>query len=380
MSAMFERRVLVLTLLFVCGLARADADLQQFLEQTVGNARTSSGVPAVAALIQRNGKIEAQVASGVRATGHRETVTLKDQWHLGSCTKAMTATLVARLVEQGYLDFDDTMARIFPGIAARMHPDLHSVTVIQLLTHTSGLAPLTSPDELPAFMAVIKAEDRVRAQRAAVAVHYLSRPPASKAGQFVYSNLGYVIVGAIVEQRTGRTWEELIRDEVWKPLGIRDAGFGPPGHAGRYDQPLGHEWDNDLLKAMPPDDPDSDNPVAIGPAGTVYMRLTEWLAFAQDHLDGEHGKGKLLTPESYRRLHSAVGRNYAMGWGTLRAADGSLDVLTHAGSNGYWMSDVRIFPKRNLIFLTAMNAGGDRAQAADRDINKALTERLKPLD
>jgi CubicO group peptidase (beta-lactamase class C family) len=377
---MFVRRILVVTLLCVCGLAHADADLQQFLEQTVRGQLASSGVPAMAVMVQRDGKLEAQVAAGLRATGHPQPVTLKDEWHLGSCTKAMTATLVARLVEQGYLSFDDTVARIFPGVAARMHRDLHGVTVMQLLTHTSGLEPLTSPQELSSFMRAIKSAQGVRAQRAAVAVHYLAKAPASAAGEFVYSNLGYVIVGAIVEERTGRTWEDLILGEVWKPLGIRDAGFGPPGHSGRFDQPQGHEWRNDVLTALDPGDTDSDNPPVIGPAGTVHMRLADWMRFAQDQLDGEHGKGKLLTAESYRRLHSAVGRNYAMGWGTLRAADGSLDVLTHAGSNGYWLADVRIFPKRNLIFLTAMNAGGDRALVVDRALNKALTDRLKALE
>ncbi len=377
---MLKRRNPFFILLFVCGLAHADADLQAFLEITLKDARASAELPAVAALIQVDGKIEAQVAVGQRAVGRRQTVSLNDEWHLGSCTKAMTATLVARLVEQGFLDFDDTMARIFPGIAARMHRDLHAVTVAQLLTHTSGLPPLTSPGELPAFRAVIATEKGVRAQRAAVAVHYLSRPPKTKVGEFAYSNLGYTILGAIVESRTGRSWEDLVTEEVWKPLGINDAGFGAPGRASSLNQPQGHEWVDGKWVPMPPDDPESDNPPAIGPAGTVHMRLASWARFAQDHLDGEHGRGKLLTPESYRRLHSAVGRNYAMGWGALRDADGSVSLLTHSGSNGYWVAEVRIFPKRNTIALTALNAGGDAAEKADKEIGKAITEKLRPFD
>jgi D-alanyl-D-alanine carboxypeptidase len=372
-------RFIVASLLFSTA-AHADAELQAFLETTVKEARARADLPAVAALIRVDGKIEAQVAMGVRAVGRKQTVSLDDEWHLGSCTKAMTATLVARLVEQGFLSLDDTMARIFPGIAARMHPEFHAMTVAQLLTHTSGLPPLTSPEELPAFEAVIATGKGVRAQRAAIAVHYLSRPPKTRVGEFAYSNLGYTLLGAIVESRTGRSWEDLVTEEIWKPLGIQDAGFGAPGKAWSLNQPQGHEWGDGKWVSMSPDDPDSDNPPAIGPAGTVHMRLASWMLFAQDHLDGEHGRGKLLTPESYRRLHSAVGKNYAMGWGTLRDPDGSISLLTHSGSNGYWVAEVRIFPKRNTIVLTAMNAGGDPAEKSDKEIGKAITDKLKPFD
>ena len=333
--------------------------------------------------MQIDGKIEAQVAIGVRASGTpRQRSRLKDRWHLGSDTKAMTATLIARLVEQGYLGFDDTMAKLFPGIAARMNP---------ALSRRHGDA--TADSHLgPARADVRRGNDRVpwpssrrekglRAQRAALVVYYLSRRPASKVGEFPYSNIGYTILGAIAEERTGRTWEDLIRGEVWKPLGIRDAGFGPPGTflLSRPADGARAARTASTCRSIPPR-ASSDNPPAIGPAGTVHISLRDWLLFAQDQLDGEHGQGKLLKPESYRRLHTAVAQNYAMGWGVLRDQDGSISLLTHTGSNGYWVADVRIVPKRNLIMLTALNAGGDAAEKADRDIGKALQDHLKVFE
>jgi len=360
--------------------ANADAELQSFVEKTLNDVRMRAGLPAAAALVQIDGKIEAQVAIGQRAMGHEPAVTINDLWHLGADTKAMTATLIARLIEQGYFGYDDSMAKLFPGLAARMNPQLHDVTVAQLLSHTSGLPALSSAAELTEFDAAIKGEKGMRAQRAAVVVYYLSRRPASKVGEFSYSNIGYTILGAIAGERTGRTWEELIRAEVWKPLGIRHAGFGPPGNLSRLDEPMGHEWRDGRYVPLDPAKPGSDNPAVIGPAGTVHMSLRDWMLFAQDQLDGERGHGKLLKAESYRRLHSAVSKNYAYGWGVLRAADGSISLLTHAGSNGYWVADVRIAPKRNLIVLTTLNAGGDAAEKADRDIGKALQEHLKVFD
>ncbi len=377
---MNHRPWIAATLLLASAFARADAELQSFVENTLTEARTRAGLPAIAALVQIGGKTEAEAAVGVRALGRAEAVTPQDSWHLGSDAKAMTATLIARLVEQGFLGYDDSMAKIFPGIAARMNPALHDVTVAQLLTHTAGLPSLTGGPQMSAFLAVIKSEKGVRSQRAAMATHYLSRKPASPAGEFSYSNIGYAIAGAVAEERTGRTWEDLIRDEVWKPLGIRSGGFGPPGKAGRYDEPLGHESRDGRWVPVNPGDDNSDNPRAIGPAGTIHMSLDDWRLFVQDQLDGQLGAGKLLKPESYRRLHTPVTKNYAMGWGVLRAADGSISVLTHTGSNGLWVADVRMFPKRNLFFLIAMNAGGDVAEKTDKEIARALQERLKALE
>ena len=167
---------------------------------------------------------------------------------------------------------------------------------------------------------------------------------------------------------------------MWKPLGIHNAGFGAPGKPKKIDQPRGHETVDGVLVTLYPDDPGSDNPPAVGPAGTVNMSLGDWLLFAQDQLDGLHGHGKLLKPETYKLLQTPVTKNYALGWGVLRDKDGAITALTHMGSNGFWVSDVRIFPRHDIVVLTALNAGGDIGEGAARDIGRALQEKLKALE
>ena len=110
------------------------------------------------------------------------------------------------------------------------------------------------------------------------------------------------------------------------------------------------------------------------------MSLSDWLLFAQDQLDGLHGRGKLLKPESYKLLQTPVTKNYALGWGVLRDKDGTTTVLTHMGSNGRWVSDVRIYPRRDIVLLTATNAGGDDAEGAARELGKTLQEKLKVFE
>ena len=102
-------------------------------------------------MIQIDGKLAAEAALGVRALGsHPEPVTTNDRWHIGSDTKAFTATLIARLVEKGVMHFDDTLAASFPAFAEAMDPAYRTITVTQLLSHTAGLPPLTDDKDLPA--------------------------------------------------------------------------------------------------------------------------------------------------------------------------------------------------------------------------------------
>jgi len=355
----------------------AEASLDAFLRQALEAARSKHHVPAVAALVEVRGSAVAE-AVGIRAEGHPETASVDDRWQIGSDTKAFTATLVARLADRGVLSLDDTLPRLLPAMAGAMDPAYRSVTLAQVLSHTAGLAPLTDGKELPAFMEVIRGAGDVRAQRAAAARHYLARRPASKAGGFVYSNLGYIIAGAIVEARTGKSWEELVREEVFAPLGITHAGFGPPGTSARIDQPRGHRPSPGGLGALDPADPLSDNPPALGPAGTINISLADWARFARDQMDGARGHGKLLSAAAYRRLQTPVTGNYALGWGAKLDASGTPVILAHTGSNGYWLADIRILPADGLIELVAMNAGDSDAQKALEEIQAALRERFKP--
>ncbi len=366
---------LLALLLAVAPAAAADDSLDAFLRQALEAARSKHGVPAVAALVEVQGKV-AMAAVGVRAKGHPEPVAVDDRWQIGSDTKAFTATMIARLAERGVLSLDDTLAKCLPDAAGAMDPAYRGMTLAQLLSHTAGLPPLTDGKDLTAFLEVIRGARDVRGQRAAAARHYLALPPASKPGEFAYSNLGYIIAGSIAESRTGKSWEDLVREEVFAPLGITHAGFGPPGTPARIDQPRGHRSLLGWLFVLDPADPGSDNPPSLGPAGTINISLADWARFARDQMDGALGHGKLLAPATYRRLQTPVAGNYALGWGAQLDAAGAPVVLGHTGSNGYWLADIRIQPADGVIELIVMNAGDANAQQALAEIQAVLRTRI----
>ena len=156
----------------------------------------------------------------VRRNGSRRRM----KFHLGSCTKAMTATLIGQLLDAKTLTLDTPMQDIFPGIRPTMNPQMAKVTVAELLQHTGGLPPNVD------WWAIDATKKPLPAQRRMVVEEVLTAEPKNPPGtKYVYSNVGFVVLGAILEEKTGKPWEKLIDERLFTPLEMTTAGFGPPG-------------------------------------------------------------------------------------------------------------------------------------------------------
>src|SRR5262249_8110341 len=125
--------------LCACAAAREATPASAEVNALLAPVREKHNLPALAAAVVTSKGLVAVAAAGVRKRGDKPAVTADDQFHLGSDTKAMTAALIAGLVEEGKLRYDDTLAKAFPAQAKSMHPDLRKVTLEQLLTHHAGL-------------------------------------------------------------------------------------------------------------------------------------------------------------------------------------------------------------------------------------------------
>ena len=315
-------------------------------------------LPALAgAIVTGDGAVRIGVV-GVRKAGTTVAATPDDLWHLGSDTKAMTATVIARLVEQGKLTWDTTLADVFPDLAAGFDPAFRPVTVQQLLSHHAGLIKDLEWSRIARVGSL--RDQRIEALRIGTA-----KPPAYPIGATPhYANLGYVIAGAIIERVTGQPWEDVIRTQLFEPLRMTRTGFGGTGTPGELDQPWPH-----LAAAKPTtsNGPAVDNPAVIGPCGRVHAPLEDWAKFVADQLRGARGETALLKPESYSALHTAAGPgDFALGWITAERPWGGGPVLTHSGCNTMNFAVAWLAPKRNFAVLICLNQGDDvAAQAAD---------------
>jgi CubicO group peptidase (beta-lactamase class C family) len=249
-------------------------------------------LPAVSLAILRSDGIRKVGVVGVRKAGTDVQATLADSWHLGSDTKAMTATLLGVLVDQGRLAWTATMAESFPEMADAMDPVFRKVTLAHVLSHRAGLPANVNYDAYAGLATV-------QAQRLALAKAVLAAQPLNQPGStYLYSNVGYIVAGALAERITGMDWESALQQYVTSPLGMSSVGFGGLGTPGQIDQPWGHLEPGKPVLA---NGPDMDNPPVVAPAGRVHSTIQDWALFIGDQLRGVPGRRASCRPMATRR-------------------------------------------------------------------------------
>ena len=331
-----------------------------------------SAVPSLAAAVVTKDQIQATAAAGVRKQGDPTPVTPADKYHLGSCTKTMTATLAAILVEDGLLDWNSTVFDILGQSIPDIHSDFRSVTLEQLLAHVGGFATNPPPS---VWQQAWSDQGRIpeTEQRLAFCAALLKDKPAYSPGSKTeYSNQGYAVAGLMMETVAGRSWETLLAEKVFQPLGMESAGFRAPGTPNELDQPWGHRQG-----APVPPGQLADNPDAIGPAGTVHASIEDWARFAQYHLRRQ--PAPLLKNEAtLDKLHSTLPNSKAHSVGGWLAHDiprfGG-HCLQMVGSNTMWFSLMWILPEPGIAIVVTTNSGDPKAfKTLDRVAGKLIQQ------
>jgi CubicO group peptidase (beta-lactamase class C family) len=369
------RMALVATVLF-CAVGSTSA--QTSLDAVLVSFLARYELPAVAAAVVKGGKVVAVGAVGTRKAGAKIPVTVNDRFHLGSDTKAMTALLAAMFVEEGKIRWNSTVSEVFPEFSTKIDPGLRRVTLEQLLSHTSGI-----PSDNTVFgdlLAKSMLQDgNLDELRYWLVQQWIVQPLESEPGtKFAYANMNYVIVGAIIERVAGKTWDELITERVFAPLGLRSAGLGSQATLGKIDAPLGHVVIDGRTKPFLAG-PNGDNPPIIGPAGIAHMSVLDFARWAGWNA-GEGKRGpKLVQPETLKKLHTPVismpdkkdaapgtppRGKYALGWGQLPVEWALEPLIYHSGSNEKNLAHIWLEPKRDFAMVLVTNIGGSKANEA----------------
>lgn len=340
--------------------AVAEEDVSSLLE----TIRAKRDVPALAAAAIEKGEILSAGASGLRRLGGTKPVTVEDKWHVGSCTKSMTASVAAMLVEKGAIRWDQTIGETLTKKCPKMDAAWKAVTLDQLFRHRAG-APPKAPGEL--WGKAWARRGTPSEQRWEFVNGLLSSPPEQPSGShFAYSNQGYSIAGQMLEVAAKQPWEQMMQERLFKPLGLASAGFGAPGNARQEDQPWGHDG-----KTPIPPGPTADNPPAIGPGGTVHLTIKDFARYAGWHAS----RNRLLSPEQFAILQTShPSQDYALGWHTTERPWGG-KVITHTGSNTTNFAVIWVAPERDFAVVAATNSAGDEAARACDDACAQLIRR-----
>lgn len=338
--------------------------------------RQRHDLPALAAAVVVDGQVKSRAAVGVREYGRSVPVSVTDRFHLGSCTKAMTATLLATLVEERRLEWETTLAEALPDLRSQMAPRYQRVTVAMLLCHRGGFPPLADPKESPTREELFRLQGTRTEQRRQFVERMVRQEPAYEPGtRTLYSNAGYMVAGHVAEVVGGASYEALVRQRLFRPLGMTTAGFGPMGTARRVDQPRQHLRRGDRHEAILPG-PRADNPPVYQSAGRVHCSIGDWAKFVALHARVGEGRPALLAPETMRRLHTPpYGDDAAMGWFVVERAWGGGAVLHHAGSNTLNFAVAWVAPRKRFAVLVATNEGGEAAERTSDAVAAAMVER-----
>lgn len=352
-----------------------DPKVQEIVKE---NAK-SKFVPGIVAAIAEKGKPLRIAAAGVLKNKTQHALLTTHRIHLGSCTKAMTTALIARLVDQGKLTWKTSVVQGAPHLKELIHQDYHNITLEELLSHQSGL-----PANARNWWLSVKKP--AREARLDILKDNLSKPIGKKArGKFLYSNLGYMLAGYMAATREDTDWESLVKKEVFDPLKMRSAGFGPPSVDKKINQPWGHTVS--FIGSVSPSQ--IDNAPALGPAGTAHMTISDWskfgLAFAMDQkelnqLQTDSIPKPYLTAKSIRKIGSLLDNDvsrkstYGLGWLIMDRKWSNGKVMFHNGSNTTWYAEIWIAPERKMAVLAVSNSAG---MATTKYVRKTVTELIK---
>jgi len=316
--------------------------------KTIARAYHDMGWFSGVVLIAREGKPFYQEAFGYADIENKDTNTLATKFRIGSINKDYTAVLVLQMVEAGKLSLDDKLEKFqlrFPaGVAAK-------ITIRQLLSHTSGFGDIFIPEYLDNIRAYKDIDDILPLLR--------DKPLAYEPGTGQeYSNYGYIVLGAILEKASGKSFENLLRENIFKPLGARNTHYQIAeqieGEARSYRFKVSGEKADHTAQLEYPT-----------PDGGMYSTAAEQLEFFQ----ALFYTNKLINDESKALLLADYNPN-PPSWEDIMSQDGSAQAFAGGGPG---VSAVVLFLlKENVMAVVLANTDGNVAGNISRRLEQAI--------
>ena len=310
------------------------------------------------ALVAENGKVIYKQGLGLANMEWKIPNTPDTKFRLGSITKQFTATLIMQLVEEGKVKLDGKLSDYLPDYRKDIG---EKVTVHQLLNHTSGIPSYTA---LPGFFNDVSRNpysvgDFVKKY----ASNNLEFEPGSK---FSYNNSGYFLLGAIVEKMTGKPYEQVLKEKILDPLGMKNTGYD------HYDKLLekrasGYQKTPDGYINAPY--LDMSIPYAAGSLYSTVEDLYLW--------DQALYTNRVLSAQSKELMFKPYLSDYAYGWVITKAKLGTgsdtVPKIAHGGGiNGFSTVIVRFPADKHLIVLLDNTSQGANLAGLEQELTNIL--------
>lgn len=326
-------------------------DREARIDAAVGAYVSQSGVTGLAVAAAQQGELIFSRGYGVQDLDAMRPVTPATLFHLASIVKTMTSTAIMQLREAGRLELDDPIVAHLPYFRVD-DPRSDRITIRQCLTHTSGIEhPTDWGWDRPEF----DDGSLERHVRSLAGRRLLDLPP----GTISYSDIAYNVLGALIAEVSGMSYEDYLRRHILDPLGMAKTTAMPPREGDSALLAAGHERDDSgaVRRSLYP-----YSRMHV-PCGCVASNVLEMTRYAAAHLNrGELDGARILAPESYESLWAVqlrdvrddVGDDIALAWWVRR---GSPELIVeHYGGDDGFRSHLCLWPERRQSVVVLCNA------------------------
>jgi CubicO group peptidase (beta-lactamase class C family) len=314
-----------------------------------------------AAMVVQNNKLVFLKGYGIADRGRKLPATHRTLFHIGSVSKQFTGAAVLKLEMEGKLRVSDPITKYFKDAP----PDKRSITIHQLLTHTSGLPHRAG--ECSSRQAKVGRDEFVSSVLAAK----LESAPGQT---HLYSNDGYELLGAIIEIASGETYEQYLRKHLFAPAGMRSTGYNFT-EAELARAARGYQGEREFMGVLNPTFRSETGPALCNRASGGILSTAEdmhkwYQALRSDRILSARAKEKLYfqhVPESPERTSF-----YGYGWALFKTARGTKLIAHNGGINDYFKADFRMYVDEGVAYFVAGNTAEISAHDASAGIAKVI--------
>lgn len=325
---------------------KADAQLGA-VDSIVNQAITEGNIPGAVLLVGHNGKVIYRKAYGSRALEpKREPMTVDTIFDMASLTKVIaTTTAVMQLMEQGKIRLNDPVAKYLPEFAQNGKED---ITIRQLLTHYSGLAP--DIELTPAF----------DSKESALRLAYAETPAQAPGSGFIYSDTNFIVLGALVEKVSGETLDNYAQRHIFVPLKMTHTRFNPPAAWRAKIAPTEYDENEHMLRGVVHDPRARRMGGVAGHAG-LFSTADDLAKYAQTLLDGGDGILSAVTVAKMTQPETPPSASVLRGFGwdidsPFSSNRGDLLPVGSYGHTGFTGTSIWIDPTTRTYIILLTNA------------------------
>ncbi|HKC63517.1 MAG TPA: serine hydrolase domain-containing protein, partial [Pyrinomonadaceae bacterium] len=315
------------------------------IEKAIEAKRQEYHIPGASLVIVKDDKVIYMKGLGLKDVERKLPVTPDTLFAIGSSTKAFTAMAAVMSVDDGKISLDDSPKKFLPYFKMRDAETDAKITVRDLLSHRSGV----DRTDLSMVSGKLNREELIR-------VAGMAKPTARLGEKFLYQNVMFAAAGEIVARSQGTTWDDFIKERIFKPLGMKASNTTVAETLKSSDYALGYTYNPDTNETRRLPMREITPAAPAGAINSTARDMAEWLRLMLG--EGTFDGRRLVSEKSFKELVSVQNKvagdvNYGLGW-FLRNWNGH-KVVEHGGNIDGFNAEVAFMPDQKLGFVLLTN-------------------------